>query len=160
RARTRSPQGRTASFPGHHRRRAGRHRATPRARGAAVRAPLVPIAVSFAVGVWLGLSVSPPGWVPGIGIGLGALALIAACRNHLPAASAAVLLLCAMAGWGRLGLADPLPATLGLKPGPASLEGIVSGDPETEGPRTRLPFLLLGVVTEHGLAPASGSLLV
>ncbi len=122
-------------------------------------APLLPIAAMFTAGIWLGLTLPAPGWLLGAGIGLGALAAGAAWRTHLTAASAAILLVVGLAGWARVELPDPLAAT-GLRPGRVEVEGIVSGDPETEGPRTRFPLLLQGVLTEIGPKPISRQILV
>jgi predicted membrane metal-binding protein len=80
--------------------------------------------------------------------------------GHLAAASAGLLVLGGLAGWARVGLPDPLPAVVGLRPGAEAVEGIVSGDPELDGPRTRVPLLLQGVTTATGTAPARGQVLV
>lgn len=123
-------------------------------------APLIPVAGTFAAGIWLGLETASPGWLSWVGGGLAALVIVAALRGHLAAASAGALLLVGLAGWARVGLPDPLPAITGLQPGVLRVEGLVSGDPEREGPRTRLPFLLQAVVTEAASTPASGQSLV
>lgn len=123
-------------------------------------APLVPVAVTFAAGIWLGLQSPAPGWLGPAALALGALALWAIGRRRLAAASAAVLVLVALAGWARVGLPDPLPRMSGVRAGPARIEGIVSGEPEREGPRTRVPLLLQAAVDEAGRRAASGQLVV
>ena len=123
-------------------------------------APLVPLAAWFTGGIWLGLQVPPPGWILGAGVALAALIVEAARRDRLAAATAGVLFLVGLAGWARVGLPDPFPATTGLRPGLVRVEGIVSSDPEREGPQTRLPLLVQGVAAETGSKPASGQLLL
>ena len=123
-------------------------------------APVLPLATAFAAGVSLGLAAPPPGWLPAAGLGLGLLIALATRRDRRAVASAGALLLVGLAGWARTALPDPLPATMGLHAGRLQLEGIVSGDPETEGPRTRLLLLLQRAGSEAGWAPAAGSLLV
>jgi len=125
-----------------------------------VTAPLLPIAGAFAAGVALGLRVAPPPWVPGAGLLLGALAAVAARRGGLAAASAAVLALAGLAGWARVALPDPAPATTELRGGPMRLEGVVAAEPEVEGPRTRLSLLLRAAIDPMGAAPARGRLLL
>ncbi|MGH7318928.1 MAG: DNA internalization-related competence protein ComEC/Rec2 [Candidatus Rokuibacteriota bacterium] len=123
-------------------------------------APLVPIAVTFATGIWLGLLVSPPSWLfPAAGV-VAILGLAAFHQHRLPAASAVVLVLVGLAGWARGGLPDPVPATTGLRPGPIQIEGIVIGEPEVEGPRIRLPLWLQAASEGTEWHPASGRLLV
>jgi competence protein ComEC len=123
-------------------------------------APLVPVAAAFAVGVALGLQTPAPGWILVAALALGALALAAARQGRLTGASAVVLALVTLAGWARVTLPDPVPRLVGLRGGPARLEGLVSGDPEPEGPRTRLPLELRGVSDSAGVRPARGQLVV
>ncbi len=123
-------------------------------------APLLPVAVIFAAGVGLGLHAPTPLWVAPGALLLAALALVGVRRRRLTAAGAAVCMLVFLAGWARLALPDPLPAATGLEPGLTSLEGIVSGDPERDGPRTELPLLVTGVVGGTGVAPARAQLVV
>ena len=105
-------------------------------------APLLPLAVAFAVGAWLGLAVEPPMWVVVAGLVGGGL-LIPLARGCSPAgASVGVLVLCVLAGWARVALPDPLPPLRGVGPGPAILEGLVGGVPEIEGSRMRVPLVL------------------
>jgi competence protein ComEC len=125
-----------------------------------VTAPLVPLAVAFGGGVALGLTVPPPAWLPAGGLALAAVAVAAARRGCLTAGTAAMLLLVGLAGWARIPLPDPLPATSGLHPGPTRLDGIVGAEPERDGPRTEVPLLLLGTVGDAGPRPASGWLTV
>ena len=107
-----------------------------------VTAPLLPLAVAFAVGAWLGLAVEPPAWVVVAGIVGGGL-LIPLARGYSPAgASVGVLVLCVLAGWARVALPDPFPPLRGVSPGPAILEGLVGGVPEIEGSRMRVPLVL------------------
>jgi competence protein ComEC len=125
-----------------------------------VTAPLVPLAATFAAGVWLGLRTPMPLWFlapAGLAAGLGAEALR---QRRLAAASAAALTLATLAGWARVSLPDPWPAITGLRAGAARIEGLVSADPETDGPRTRLPLLLRAVTDEAGTRPAAGRLAV
>jgi competence protein ComEC len=131
-----------------------------------VTAPLGPLAVSFAAGVWLGLQAMPPRWIPAAGLGLALLGAIALGRRRLPAASAAILALVALAGWARAGLADPWPDSIGLHPGRMRVEGIVSGEPETDGPRTRVSLVVRSAadatagVEDHPPRPARGHLVL
>jgi competence protein ComEC len=125
-----------------------------------VTAPLLPLAVTFAAGVGLGLHVAPPRWIPGAAAVLLALALVAVRRGRLGAASGALLALVLLAGWARPGLPDPWPALVGPRPGTMRLEGAVSGEPETEGPRTRVPLLLQAVADAAGRRPARGQLVI
>ncbi|MGH7265018.1 MAG: DNA internalization-related competence protein ComEC/Rec2, partial [Candidatus Rokuibacteriota bacterium] len=78
----------------------------------------------------------------------------------LAAGSAAVLALVGLAGWARVALPDPLPATTGLRPGPIRLDGIVGGEPERDGPRTAVPLLVVGTADATGPRPATGWLVV
>jgi competence protein ComEC len=121
-----------------------------------VSAPLLPLALLVAAGVWLGLRISPPGWIAPGGLAIAAL-VTAAARGRRPAiASVGALGLATLAGWARVGLPDPFPPVSGVGPGPALLEGLVGGVPEVEGPRTRLP-LVLRQAGDPG-RPASGML--
>jgi competence protein ComEC len=120
----------------------------------------VPVALAFGAGAWLGLETPAPLWLLGAGPVLAGLALTALARQRLAAASAATLALVVLAGWARVALPDPWPATAGLRPGTARLEGTVSGEPEREGPRTRLPLLLHAVSDRAGRRPARGSIAV
>ena len=95
-------------------------------------APLVPLAVSFAAGVCLGLRVLPPRWILVAGIGLALLVVMALRGRRGPAASVAILVLVGLAGWGRVGLPDPWPALVGVRQGFLQVEGIVSGEPEAD----------------------------
>jgi competence protein ComEC len=124
-----------------------------------VSAPLLPLALAFALGVGLGLAVDTPVWLDPVGL-LAASALLLVGRGRsLAGASAGVLVLCALAGWARVTLPDPFPSVAGLRPGPAVLEGLIGGAPEVEGPRTRVPLVLQRVGPAPGL-PASGALSV
>lgn len=123
-------------------------------------APLVPLAVSFAAGVCLGLRVLPPRWILVAGIGLALLVVMALRGRRGPAASVAILVLVGLAGWGRVALPDPWPSLVGVRQGLLQVEGIVSGEPETEGPRTRIPLLLRSAAGADGARPARGRLLV
>src|SRR5262249_38992343 len=132
-----------------------------RSRGvAAVTAPLVPLALAFAAGVWLGLEIAPPWWVAGAALGLAAVAALAMRRGRLGAASAGLLALVVLAGWARVGLPDPWPPLDGLRRGPARLEGLLTGDPEPEGPRTRVPLLLEAATDAAGRRSARGQITV
>ncbi|HEX2501583.1 MAG TPA: DNA internalization-related competence protein ComEC/Rec2 [Methylomirabilota bacterium] len=113
-------------------------------------APLLPLALAFAVGAALGLGVAPPPWLGTVGLAGALLFLMAARGPSLAGASAGVVVLCVLGGWARVALPDPFPAVNGVVPGPVTLVGLVAGAPETEGPRTRVPLLLRGV----GLEPA------
>ncbi|HLE42508.1 MAG TPA: DUF4131 domain-containing protein, partial [Methylomirabilota bacterium] len=123
-------------------------------------APLVPLAVSFAAGVCLGLRVPPPRWILVAGIGLALLAVMALRGRRVPAGSVVILVLVGLAGWGRVALPDPWPDLVGMRQGLLQIEGIVSGEPETEGPRTRIPLLLRSAAGADGARPARGRLLV
>jgi competence protein ComEC len=124
-----------------------------------VSAPLLPLALAFALGVALGLAIDPPAWLGPVGLAAAAgLCLVGRGRSRA-AASAGVLLLCALAGWARVPLPDPFPPVRGIPPGPAVLEGFVGGAPEVEGPRTRFPLVLQRAGPEPG-QPASGALSV
>jgi competence protein ComEC len=124
-----------------------------------VTAPLLPLALGFAFGVWLGLVVAPPPWLAVGGLGLGVVALVAARARALTAAAVTLPLLALLAGWARTGLPDPFPPVRGVTPGPAVLEGLVAGPPEVEGARTRFPLVLRAVSTDR-TQPASGVLSV
>lgn len=123
-------------------------------------APLLPLAVAFAVGVGLGLHAAPPRWIVMAAAVLLVLALVAARRGRLGAASAAILGLVVLAGWARPALPDPWPAVVGPTPGTLRLEGAVSGEPEHEGPRTRVPLFLQAVADAAGRRPARGQLVI
>jgi competence protein ComEC len=125
-----------------------------------VTAPLLPLAAAFALGVGLGLRTAPPAWLVAAAAVLLGLALAAARRGRLTAASAALLALVVLAGWARPALPDPWPAVVGPSPGTLRLEGVVSGEPEREGPRTRLPLFLQGVADAAGRRPARGQLVI
>ena len=107
-----------------------------------MNAPLLPIAIAFAAGAWLGLLIVPPTWVLAVAIGGGALLLAAARGPSRAAASVGVIVLCILAGWARVALPDPFPALRGVTAGPAILDGLVGGVPEVEGARMRLPLVL------------------
>jgi len=107
-----------------------------------VTAPLLPLALALAGGVWVGLRLPPPAWLAPAGLALAALAAAAARARPATVASAAVIVLAALAGWARVPLPDPFPAVRGIHPGPTTLEGIVGAEPEREGPRTQLPLVL------------------
>jgi competence protein ComEC len=113
-----------------------------------VTAPLLPLALAFALGAWLGLAVTPPGWLAPGGVALAALLIVTGRGRSLAGASAGVVVLCLLAGWARVPLPDPFPAVQGVVPGPAVLEGLVGGVPEIEGPRTRFPLVLRAVGTD------------
>jgi competence protein ComEC len=125
-----------------------------------VTAPLVPLALAFAAGVGLGLETLPPRWLLPAALGLGALVAAAVVRRRLAAAGAAVLLLVVLAGWARVALPDPWPALAGLRGGATRLTAVVAGDPEPDGPRTRVPLLLQSATDQAGQRPASGELVV
>jgi competence protein ComEC len=122
-----------------------------------VSAPLLPLAVAFAAGVWLGLAIAPPAWLVLAGMAGGALFLVAACRRAAAGATLGALLLCVLAGWARVALPDPFPPVRGIHPGPVMVAGIVGGIPEIEGPRTRVPLILRRDGVEPA-RPASGVL--
>jgi competence protein ComEC len=122
-----------------------------------VNAPLLPIAVAFAAGAWLGLAIAPPAWVVVVGIGGSALLLAAARGSSLAGASAGVVLLCVLAGWARVALPDPFPSLRGVRPGPAILDGLVGGVPEIEGARMRFPLVLRHASVDPS-GPAAGAL--
>jgi competence protein ComEC len=107
-----------------------------------VTAPLLPLALAFAVGAWLGLAVDPPPWLGPVGLAGTALLVVTGRGRSLAGASAGVVVLCVLAGWARVALPDPFPAVQGVAPGPAVLEGLVGGVVEIEGPRTRFPLVL------------------
>jgi competence protein ComEC len=121
-------------------------------------APLLPVALAFAAGVGLGLAVVPPGWLVPAGLGLAVLLVAAARRGRPGVAGAGAVVLLLLAGWARTGLPDPLPPVSGLRPGTVPIEGVVTGEAETEGPRSLVPFLVTAIVTGDGAAPASGQL--
>jgi competence protein ComEC len=106
-------------------------------------APLLPLALAFALGAALGLEVRAPFWLVPVGLAGAGLLLVAGRGRSLVGASAGVVLLCALAGWARVALPDPFPPVRGVRPGPAILEGLVAGALEIEGPRTRFPLVLL-----------------
>jgi competence protein ComEC len=122
-------------------------------------APLLPLALAFATGVGLGLAVPPPPWLPPVGLALTGLTLLAAATRAPAAATMAALGLATLAGWARVDLPDPFPPVRGVVPGPAMLEGLVGGSPESEGPRTRFPLVLRAVGGEPP-RPAAGVLSV
>ena len=120
-------------------------------------APLLPLALAFGAGVWLGLAVGPPRWLGLGGLALAGLLVVTGRGRSLAGASAGVLVLGVLAGWARVGLPDPFPAVQGVISGPIVLEGIVGGVPEIEGPRTRFP-LVLGAIGTDPPHPAAGTL--
>ena len=120
-------------------------------------APLLPLALAFAAGAWLGLVVDPPRWLGLVGLGAAALLVVSGRGRSVVAASAGVLMLCALGGWARVALPDPFPAVYGVAPGAAILEGLVGGAPEIEGPRMRVPLVLRTTGPEPQL-PAGGGL--
>jgi competence protein ComEC len=117
-----------------------------------VSAPLLPLAVAFALGAALGLRISGPWWLVPVGLAFAGLVLVAGRGRSLVGASVGVVLLCVLAGWARVALPDPFPPVRGVRPGPAILEGLIGGAPEIEGPRTRFPLLLLGAGPEPARA--------
>ncbi len=121
-------------------------------------APLVPLALAFAAGVWLGLLTAPPWWLAGTAAILLVLAGLALHRSALAAGSASILLVVVLAGWARVGLPDPLPPLAGLRGGPTRLEGRVAAEPEPEGPRTRVPLWLDAAIDAAGRRAARGQL--
>jgi competence protein ComEC len=125
-----------------------------------VTAPLVPIALAFAAGVGLGLRMAPPVGALLGGALAGTLAVAAARRQRLGAASAALLTLVGLAGWARVALPDPFPAVIGVRAGSARIEGTVASEPERDGPRTRLPLLLAATEDAAGRRRATGQLSV
>jgi competence protein ComEC len=122
-----------------------------------VSAPLLPIALAFALGAGLGLVVEAPVWLGPVGLATAALLLVTGRGRSLAGASTGVVLLCILAGWARAALPDPLPAVRGVGPGPVVLEGLVGGAPEVEGPRMRFPLVLRAAGAEPA-RPASGTL--
>jgi competence protein ComEC len=120
-------------------------------------APLLPVAIAFALGVWLGLSVRPPAWLGLVGLTSVAGLCLAGRGRSLAGASAGVVMVCVLAGWARVALPDPFPPVSGVGPGPAVLEGLVGGDPEVDVSRTRFPLILRRVGVEPA-RPASGTL--
>ena len=117
-------------------------------------APLLPLALAFALGAALGLEVRAPSWLVPVGLAGAGLLLVAGRGRSLVGASAGVVLLCALAGWARVALPDPFPPVRGVRPGPAVLEGLVAGAPEIEGPRARFPLVLLGTGPEPARSAA------
>ena len=120
-------------------------------------APLMPIALAFALGAGLGLVVAAPIWLGPVGLAAAALLLVTGRGRSLAGASTGVVLLCILAGWARAALPDPLPPVRGVGPGPVVLEGFVGGAPEVEGPRMRFPLVLRAAGGEPA-RPASGTL--
>ncbi len=120
-------------------------------------APLLPLALAFALGAGLGLTVETPFWLPPAGLAGAVLLLVTGRGRSLAGASTGVVVLCLLAGWARVALPDPLPAVRGVVPGPVVLEGLVGGAPEVEGPRMRFPLVLRRTGAEPG-RPASGTL--
>ena len=120
-------------------------------------APLLPLALAFALGAGLGLRVEPPSWLAVAGLAIAAMLLVTGRGRSLAGASAGVITLCVLAGWARGALPDPFPPVRGVAPGPIALEGLVGGAPETEGPRTRFPLVLRTAGPEPG-RPAAGVL--
>ena len=120
-------------------------------------APLLPLALAFAVGAWLGLEVDPPRWLGLGGLALAGLLVVTGQGRSRAGASVGIVVLCALAGWARVGLPDPFPAVQGVLPGPAVLEGLVGGVPEVEGPRTRFPLVLRATGPDRS-RPATGVL--
>jgi competence protein ComEC len=122
-----------------------------------VSAPLLPLALAFALGVALGLAVDAPAWLGPLGLAAASALLLIGRGRSLVGASTGVLVLCALAGWARVTLPDPFPSVGGARPGPAVLEGLVGGAPDVEGPRTRVPLVLQRVGPDPG-RPATGAL--
>jgi competence protein ComEC len=122
-----------------------------------VTAPLLPLALAFALGAWLGLVVDPPGWLGAVGLGFAALLVLTGRGRSRAGAGVGILVLCVLAGWARVALPDPFPTVQGIAPGPAVLEGLVGGVPEVEGPRTRIPLVLRAVGADPA-QPATGAL--
>lgn len=120
-------------------------------------APLLPLALAFALGAGLGLTVEAPVWLGPVGLGAVVLLLVTGRGRSLAGASTGVVLLCILAGWARAALPDPLPAVRGVGPGPVVLEGLVGGAPEVEGPRIRFPLVLRRAGADPA-RPASGTL--
>ena len=79
-------------------------------------APLLPLALAFALGVGLGLAVDTPVWLGPVGLLAASAALLVGRGRSLAGASAGVLVLCALAGWARVTLPDPFPSVAGLRP--------------------------------------------
>lgn len=68
-----------------------------------------------------------------------------------------MVLLLVLTGWARVALPDPFPPVRGIAPGPAVLEGLVAGAAEVEGPRTRVPLVLMAAGSPPA-RPARGAL--
>jgi competence protein ComEC len=122
-----------------------------------VTAPLLPLALAFALGAWLGLVVDPPRWLGAVGLGVATLLVVTGRGRSVAAASAGLLVLCVLAGWARVALPDPFPAVHGVGPGPTVLEGLIGGGLEVEGPRTRVPLVLRAAGSDPP-RPAGGTL--
>ena len=105
-------------------------------------APLLPLALAFALGAALGLAVEAPLWLGPVGLAGAGLLLVLGRGRSVAGASAGVVVLCVLAGWARVALPDPFPVVRGVVPGPVVLEGLVRGTPEIEGPRMRFPLVL------------------
>ncbi|MCI0546530.1 MAG: DNA internalization-related competence protein ComEC/Rec2 [Candidatus Rokubacteria bacterium] len=118
-------------------------------------APLLPLALAFALGAGIGLGVEAPLWLGPAGLAGAALLLMAGRGRSLAGASIGVVVLCVLAGWARVALPDPFPPVRGIVSGPTVLEGLVGGALEIEGPRTRFPLVLRGTGTEP-VRPAAG----
>jgi competence protein ComEC len=124
-----------------------------------VSAPLLPLALAFAAGAWLGLSIEPPTSLSLVGLVGGAGLYMAVRARSLAGVSVGVVVLCALAGWARVALPDPFPPVSGVGPGSMVLEGLVGAAPEVEAPRTRFPLVLRRAGAEPP-RPAAGSLSV
>jgi competence protein ComEC len=124
-----------------------------------VTAPLLPLALAFTLGAWLGLEVDSPLWLGPVGLAAAALLVVTGRGRSVASASIGVVLLGVLAGWARVVLPDPFPAVRGVVPGPAVLEGLVGGVVEIEGPRARFPLVLRAAGADP-VRPAAGALLL
>lgn len=118
-------------------------------------APLVPVALAFGLGTWLGLVAPVPPWLGAAAAGLAASGAAALGRRPPVAAGLAVLALVVLAGWARALLPDPT-APPPLAPGVAVVEGWLATDPDREDTHSRLPLVL----QRADGRPRGGSLLV
>lgn len=119
-----------------------------------MKAPLLLVASAFTAGVGVGLHLAPPPWLAWGALALLAVSAVALWRRALWAATLGLLVVVALAGWVRAGLAV-------LPPGPGHLlyhradglvtiEGMVEDDPGRDGPRTRLRLAGSRLVREEG----------